>query len=198
MAYVLTARVGDNSDLFNDLAKLYLAPGDVVADLTYGRGVFWKNIDVSLYSTHFSDLATGVDARETGFRSCMFDVVVIDPPYAYSPSKTIKSSIAAGYGLNAEIDISTNDKVLELYYSMISEATRILKIQGFLVVKCQDIIQSGKQKWNHISIFDFAVNNQNMYAKDLFVLVQKSVPTRKWARQLHARKNHSYFWVFQK
>lgn len=195
--YVLTAVVGTNADLFPDILQLYARKGARVADVTYGKGVFWKNVDISRYDCHFSDLQTGIDARSTPYDSDSFDLVVIDPPYAYSPSRTIKSSIADGYGLNLEIDISTNAKVLELYFAMMIEAIRIVKPSGFVIVKCQDIIESSKQKWNHTSIKSFA-EEKGLYSRDLFLLIQTAVPARRWKSQKHARRNHSYFWVFQK
>jgi hypothetical protein len=40
------------------------------------------------------------------------------------------------------------------------------------------------------------------YPKDLFILMAKnrinSFNGEKWKNQYHARKHHSYFWVFQK
>jgi len=37
-----------------------------------------------------------------------------------------------------------------------------------------------------------------LYGKDLFVLVRKSSPVIQYKNQQHARKKHSYLWIFQK
>jgi hypothetical protein len=34
--------------------------------------------------------------------------------------------------------------------------------------------------------------------QDQFVLMQKSTPAQQYKTQLHARKNHSYLWIFRR
>lgn len=89
---VLTAKVGTNADLFPDILRIYAKPGDKIADVTYGRGVFWRKVDTSQYECFFTDLAKdieppaigGVDMRDLPYEDESMDMVVIDPPYAYS------------------------------------------------------------------------------------------------------------------
>ena len=77
------------------------------------------------------------------------------------------------------------------------ESERILKEQGFLFVKCQDEIESGYQRWSHIEIYNIAML-LGFYGKDLFILKSFSNPGIQNKNQQHARKNHSYLWIFQK
>lgn len=195
--YILTATTGRNSDVFPKILKLYAKPGDVIADVTYGKGVFWKDIDASIYRFYPSDIVTGTDMRELPYPNNTFDMVVLDPPYMHTPG-TVKKSISSQYGINELCDVRRTKDVIELYRGGMSEVHRTLKRKGFLVVKCQDGIESGKQHWNHISIYDIAIDEFNMRGKDLFILVQSTHPAMRWKHQIHARKNHSYFWVFQK
>ena len=199
MDYILTALVGTNADLFPHILQLYAKPGDKIADVTYGRGVFWKNVDTSQYEFYPSDIQTGVDMCQLPYRDNSFNMVIIDPPYMHTPG-TVEDSISGQYQVNAlaETGIRRTQDVIELYRLGMIEAKRILEPRGFMVVKCQDGIESGKQHWNHIALYNIAVVSLNMYGKDLFVLVQRNQPARRWPHQLHARKNHSYFWVFQK
>ena len=37
-----------------------------------------------------------------------------------------------------------------------------------------------------------------LFAKDMFVLVQTKYPVIQHKNQKHARKNHSYLWIFKK
>jgi hypothetical protein len=46
---VLTCIQGDNSDLIAVVARLYLPKGCRVADITYGRGVFWRRVNLADY-----------------------------------------------------------------------------------------------------------------------------------------------------
>ena len=195
--YVLTALVGTNADLFPRILKLYARPSDKIADVTYGRGVFWKNVDVSQYQTFFTDIVDGVDMRDLPYSDGEMDMVIIDPPYIYNPKRTIKRSISHCYNINETLKLKTNQDVLSLYLAGLTEASRALRRMGFCIVKCQDTIQSSIQRWNHIEIHNMALS-LGYYPKDLFVLVQEGIPTSRWKHQIHARKNHSYFWVFQK
>ena len=61
---VLTAHVGQNAHLFADTLRLHVPRGSKVADVTYGKGVFWKQVDPTLYTLLPSDLKTGVDCRK--------------------------------------------------------------------------------------------------------------------------------------
>ena len=58
---------------------------------------------------------------------------------------------------------------------------------------------SGKQYFSHVFVMDTAVE-AGFYPKDLFILLAKNRLVADWQRknQEHARKFHSYFWVFQK
>jgi len=196
--YILTARVGRNEDVFPLVLRLYIPENSEVADVTYGGGRFWNRVDTSKYQLSKYDIETGVDCRDLPIPDDAMDAVVLDPPYIYNPKRTIKESIASSYNINkTSIDLSTIKKVLQLYYDSMIEACRVLRKGGVLVVKCQDQIQSNKQCWMHIDIQKFALEN-GFIAEDLFVLVQDTVPAKRWPHQIHARKNHSYFWVFKK
>jgi hypothetical protein len=84
---VYTAHQGDNSTLIAEVARLYLKPGMSVADVTYGRGVFWKQVDLSVIDFHPTDLKDGVDFRELPYADQSMDLVVLDPPYMHHPGK---------------------------------------------------------------------------------------------------------------
>ena len=39
---IFSAYVGNNSDIFPKVLKLHVEDGAKIADVTYGKGVFWK------------------------------------------------------------------------------------------------------------------------------------------------------------
>ncbi len=41
---VFSAYVGDNAEIFPKILSLHVPQGSVVADVTFGKGVFWKKI----------------------------------------------------------------------------------------------------------------------------------------------------------
>ena len=191
---ILTAGVGDNSDIFPNILLLYANPDDTILDVTYGKGVFWRKVDTDVYDFHPSDIMTHIDYNTLPYKSASADMVVFDPPYmGHNGGKNY--AVARNY--NIDVPKYHKDYIPRLYFNAIAEARNVLKKGGKLVVKCQDEIQSGKQNMNHITIIQECVQN-GWCIDDLFVVVQKHAPMMRHKHQLHARKNHSYFLVFSK
>jgi len=187
---IYTVHTGDNSGLIKKVSELYFKDGDKIADVTYGRGVFWRQVDTSKYEIIGTDLKTGTDFRNLPYDDDAFNHTVIDPPYARI---TNLQGMVDCYNTTR---YTTHDEILELYRAGLKELKRITKPGGYIFVKCQDEIYGGKQKWTHIEIHEMAVEEFGFYTKDLFVLVNTRKPKPLYKQQ-HVRKNHSYLWVFQ-
>ena len=191
---ILSAKVGDNSDLFLDIFSIYGKEYGTIIDITYGKGVFWKKINTELYDFFPSDILTGVDYNNLPYKASSVDMVVFDPPYMGNNGG---KSYAVARNYNVDVPKYSKDYIPKLYFNSMDEANRVLKKGGILIVKCQDEIQSGKQNMNHITIIQYAIEN-GFRVEDLFILVQKNTPIMRHQYQLHARKNHSYFIVLTK
>jgi hypothetical protein len=91
-----------------------------------------------------------------------------------------------------------HDAVLDLYFKAGKEAFRVLRANGVLIVKCQDEVSANRQHLTHVEIIE-EYQRSGFYVKDLFVLVRVNQPgVSRLKKQVHARKNHSYFLVFVK
>jgi len=85
-----------------------------------------------------------------------------------------------------------------MYRSALAELYRVLEPGGILAMKCQDTVEAGKQVWSHILVLQAAID-AGFTAVDLFILVGGGrIQGWNHSNQVHARKFHSYFWVFQK
>ena len=85
-----------------------------------------------------------------------------------------------------------------MYFKGGAEAYRVLKPNGVLIVKCQDEVSANTQRLTHVEIIQHYAG-LGFYAKDLFVLVRPNNPCiTRLKKQVHSRKNHSYFLVFVK
>jgi DNA modification methylase len=85
-----------------------------------------------------------------------------------------------------------------MYFKAGREAHRVLKPGGVLIVKCQDEVSANTQRLTHVEII-VKYEELGFYAKDLFVVVRTNAPCiTRLKKQVHARKNHSYFLVFLK
>lgn len=209
---VFSAYVRNNEEIFPLILSLYVPIGSEIADVTYGKGVFWKKVNPSDYNLHFTDIKTGVDCRNLPYENCSMDCVVIDPPYMEGFYRR-NSDHLAGNGTfssfrEAYSDGSIyeqkkdtpkyHDAVLDMYYSAGCEAVRVLKSKGIMIVKCQDEVSANKQHLTHVEIIN-EYTKHGLTIEDLFVMIRNNRPNiSTLKKQVHARKNHSYFLVFRK
>ena len=205
---VLSSHTGDNAALFPKILALHVADGSKIADVTYGKGVFWSNVDLSRYTLLASDLKTGTDCRNLPYQDNSIDCIVLDPPYMEGLFRSDNSFAGNGSheafkesysnGIRpADLSNKWHDAVLELYVKAALEAKRVLTDKGIFIVKCQDEVSAGIQRLTHVEII-LNYMRLGFYAKDLFVLTRDNKPgVTRILKQLHARKNHSYFLVFQ-
>ena len=209
---VFSAYVRNNEEIFPLILSLYVPIGSEIADVTYGKGVFWKKVNPSDYNLHFTDIKTGVDCRNLPYENCSMDCVVINPPYMEGFYRR-NSDHLAGNGTfssfrEAYSDGSIyeqkkdtpkyHDAVLDMYYSAGCEAVRVLKSKGIMIVKCQDEVSANKQHLTHVEIIN-EYTKHGLTIEDLFVMIRNNRPSiSTLKKQVHARKNHSYFLVFRK
>ncbi|MEI8018431.1 MAG: hypothetical protein WCH39_09520 [Schlesneria sp.] len=199
---VFSAYSGTNDEVFRNVMSLYVAPGSRVADVTFGKGVFWKAIAHDTYNLLKSDLSTGTDCRTLPYETSSLDCVVFDPPYMHTPGGTahVNHQNYEGYYKNNVTASSKkyHDAVLDLYFTAAEEASRVLTHKGIYIVKCQDEVCANQQRLTHVEIINQLVQ-YGFVCEDLFVLMRVNRPgVSRVIRQVHARKNHSYFLVFRK
>lgn len=221
-AVVRSARVGRNAELFAEIMALHVPPGSKVADVTFGKGTFWRRIDPGTYDVYASDIGEvpkteitshrygldGIDCRSLPYEDTAFDCVVLDPPYMEGlfrrkPEQLAGSGSHGAFrraysdGTATEGGPKYHDAVVDIYLRAGLEARRVLTPGGKLIVKCQDEVSANKQRLTHVEIIT-AYEDMGFYCKDLFVLVRLNAPgVSRMIKQVHARKNHSYFLVFE-
>jgi len=201
---VFTAYQGTNEDVFPHVISLYVAPGSTVADVTYGKGVFWKRVPEGAYRLLATDLKNGVDCRSLPYGDASVDCVVFDPPYMHTPggSAHVNHQNYEDYYRNNSAGNGSGKKyheaVLELYFKAADEAHRVLRNEGIYIVKCGDEVCANQQRLTHVELSN-ELARMGFIIEDLFVLLRNNRPgVSRVIRQVHARKNHSYFLVFRK
>ena len=206
---VVSAYVATNEEVFPVILDLHVPKGSIVADVTWGKGVFWKKVSKSDYELRATDIKTGVDCRNLPYEDMSIDAVVLDPPYMEGLFRNKRSHMAGSGSHSAFRDHYSNgeatlggpkwhDAVLDLYIRAGREAHRVLCDKGVLIVKCQDEVSANTQRLTHVEIIN-AYSEMGFYAKDLFVIVRPNRPgVSRMIKQVHARKRHSYFLVFVK
>jgi len=212
---ILSAYVDGNENVFPHVLDLHVPKGSKIADVTWGRGVFWKKVPKEDYEVLGTDISMGIDCRDLPYEDLSLDCVVLDPPYMegfyrknnnHKAGKGTHSALANAYSNGDEINSDTKNTgtkkwhgaVTDMYFKASAEAYRVLRKKGVLIVKCQDEVSAGKQWFTHIEIVN-ELEKMGYYSKDLFVVVRTNKPAvSRLINQVHARKNHSYFLVFIK
>lgn len=169
-------------------------------DLTYGNGVFYKEIPepwVKLDIDPQADDVIRASSTETGFPDGSFNSLVFDPPFVtYVRSgregngKMVMANRFSGYWRYDELETHYKDTLIE--------AARILNKKGILVFKCQDIIHNHKMHCTHANVLKWSEGLFRL--KDLHVLGAKHrlpAPNRR-GTQKHARIFHCYFLVLER
>lgn len=207
---VVSAHLGANCNVFPEILKLHVPKGSVVADVTYGKGVFWSKVQKSDYVLKATDIQTGVDCRKLPYEEGSIGCVVLDPPYMEGLFRRDTDHLA-GHGTHAAFrkyysngeatqtpGPKWHDAVLDLYYKAGKEALRVLKENGIFIVKCQDEVSANRQRLTHVELINH-YEALGFYTKDLFVIMRQNGPViSRLKKQVHARKNHSYFLIFVK
>ena len=199
---MFSGALGNNADMFPSILSLYVPAGRTVADVTFGRGVFWKKVPAGRYNLLPSDIKQGVDAQKLPYKNGSLDCVVFDPPYMHTPGGTAHDghlNFEQYYKNNGDnrTTLKYHEAVLDLYFRGAAEAWRVLKNGGVYIVKCQDEVCACRQRLTHVEIINHP--SASFIAEDAFVLIRNGKPSvSRMIRQRHARKNHSYFLVFRK
>jgi hypothetical protein len=221
---VFSAAVANNEDLFPQILELHVPRGGTVADVTFGQGVFWNRVPSGRYNILASDFSAkgnngllfadlevqdGVDCRKLPYEDQSVDCVVLDPPYMEGLYREQENHMA-GDGTHAAFRYAYSNgqateggpkwhgAVVDMYCRAGREAYRVLRQDGILIVKCQDEVSANKQRLTHVEIIT-GYESLGFYTKDLFVIVRRNrAGVSRLKKQEHARKNHSYFLVFQK
>ena len=189
---VLSATKGTNADLMTEIASLWITPEDRVADVTFGNGVFWRNLDhIKVLAT---DLISGIDCRNLPYENESLDVVVFDPPYQPchgSPSRNF--GVGNSYNLR-NTQLQTIEEVLLLYREGIKEASRVLASNGRLMIKCQDMTYNHRLHLVHLDVLRLMIE-YGIDLADMFVLLNTSRMPQRKVRQQRARRAHSYMLI---
>ena len=186
-------------DILRGIIALH-CPGGFDADLTYGNGAFWRNIErpkLCFDITPLHDHVKQADSQLLPLEPGSIGSAVFDPPFLTyvkkgrnHNSKVMLTSRFGGYYTYAELE--------EHYRGTLSECYRLLKPRGKLVFKCQDIIHNHKMHCTHANVIEWA-KIDGFRLLDLFILPAKHrMPGPQKGTQRHARVFHSYFLVFER
>lgn len=197
----------DQGQILLDIMKLY-CPQGFELDPTFGRGGFYAGGRIPLPRLFFDLhprwvgeitsegelLPRKADVRQLPLPDRSVSSAIFDPPWmCHSKGGSKQSTMGRKYG-----ELPTLRDVRELYREGIAELYRVLRKGGVLVVKCQDTMYGRQNFFLHVDVLHYA-EASGFRAVDLFIRLVRSAPAPwNYQEQQHARKMHSYFWVFKR
>lgn len=185
----------DQTRILRDIMRLYNEGDPFDADVTYSKGVFYKKLPQPRWKFDLNPQREGVqeaDARDLPLDDGSVRSLVFDPPFKASNSQ-VKGIIEARFSAFPSIF-----KLWDFYEESMREFFRVLKPKGIVVFKVQDTVSSGQNHMSHFEVEKIA-QKIGFATLDLFILQARSVLlSPNMARQKHARKTHSFVFVFQK
>ena len=193
----------DQQEIIKNILELH-APCGIDLDPTYSKGNFYKNSNIKEpeFKYDLNPQIPGVEkasADELPFEGESMHCIMFDPPFLATSGPSLKEENGSNK-INKRFGVFEDEISLhEFYIRAMKEFYRILDEGGVLIFKCQDKVSSGKQYFSHCFVQQEA-EKIGFYPKDLFVLLAKNRLVADWQlkNQKHARKFHSYFWVFEK
>jgi hypothetical protein len=188
-----------NAELMLDCAALgYLDTRFRVLDPTYGLGNWWKLWCPWEGRLHRHDLDPAkapdgpMDFTALAYPARSFDVVAFDPPYKLNGTPT--PAVDAAYGVHEAA--SPRDR-LDLMLEGLSEAARVTRTGGFVLMKCQDQVVSGRKVFQTLLMANHGQKEANLRLLDM-LHVSSYRPQPRGRRQVHSAGNYSSLLVFRK
>jgi len=196
---MITSVSEHQGEILRNIITLHLPETEDRFDLDpcYGNGSFYRGpwaipeprtkLDVE---PRFLDVRQA-DVTSLDLPSAIVGSAIFDPPYLHAPG--VDSVMGERFG-----GFKNQHALRVMYFAALVELYRVLYAGGVLVVKCQDIIESGRFVPNGVYVVNMAVS-LGFEQIDTFILTRKSaMEGHNHADQKHGRRCHCYFHVFKK
>lgn len=184
----------DQDEILGSISRLYLSGSSFDLDVTYSTGRFYREFPAARYKFDMNPQGPEIipgDAKHIPLRDACISSAIFDPPFL--PRKDPGGLMIYKYGHGGSIQ-----DIWDLYRQGIKELARVTVSGAIIVVKCQDCIHGRNQYMTHVEVANYAIE-AGLYPIDIFILLARSRPrTSNHKTQNHARKFHSYFWIFKK
>ena len=185
----------NNGELIADVASLGFIKGKIL-DTTYGLGAFWGSYTPKELASN--DLYTAADYSYnfTNFPSHWenkWDTTVFDPPYKLNGTPS-QGQVDKAYGVHKK---ATLQERMDLIIAGAKECCRVTKDKGFILVKVQDQVSSGKMHFQTDAVSSALVELGAVKVAQMHFL-RHPRPQPQGRKQVHPRSNFSTLMVFKK
>ena len=190
----------NEQEIIRDILYLHANNKPIDCDPTYSTGHFYKDwaIPPKYKFDKFPQVAGVIEATSDNLPldPNSVEVIMFDPPFVmtrdtYGEAQKGSSIIAKRF-----TGFHNFDELKQMYSGSLKEFARVLMGWGIVIFKCQDCVVCSLNHFTHSWVM-FEAMKYGFYPKDLFILLARNRLTDGRVQQ-HARKFHSYFWVFKK
>lgn len=188
----------DEDEILLGIMRLHNGGERFEVDPTYCTGgLYRRNVPQPVCKLDIAPRSrevTNADVCDLPYSAGAVGSIIFDPPFMFNPhgSALTKNAAAGRYTMFPKWD-----DLERTYKGALSEFMRVLKPKGIVAFKCQDYTDA-KTTMTHCHVWQWATE-AGFYPKDLFIRYRTHGPAYNPAlRQKHARKFHSYWWVFEK
>lgn len=185
-----------NSQRVVDLAALGYLP-EPVLDPTYGYGGMWTDYRPGRLVTMDINPNRNVDIvgsyHALPFPDGAFGSALFDPPYRLAGTATNRGGIDDRFGIGT---YRTPDQIHDDMRVGLTECARVVRRKGYVIVKCQDQVVSGRVVWQTRLMAEHGEALGLRWVDSLHLVGGRAQPSGR--RQKHARRNLSTFVVLGK
>lgn len=193
--------------ILSEIKQLHNNGNDFECDITYSCGNFYNNnkypINPPKYKfdvfPQLDDVVKIEPLGEIPLEDNSISSIVIDLPFVISTGPSLKTDNPKNNIIARRFaSYYPASELYKSYHHWINEAYRVLKPNGICVFKCQDTVSGGIE--HNVSVYScMCAMDCGFIVDDTFILeASQRLISGKVKKQQHARKYHSYFYVFKK
>lgn len=185
-----------DDEVLKAISDIHLKGGWFDADITYSKGVFYKNCEQPRQKSDLIPLFEDVKEDDSTvlrtYEDESLNSVVFDPPFLFRKRKSVNNDrISARFSY-----FNSYEELIEMYEKSLTAIHKKLKSKGLLCFKCQDMTD-GKFYCTHNDVINIS-KQCGFELKDIMIKVSKSKLQRDAKQQNCVAKVHSYWLVLKK
>ena len=186
-----------DEEILKAFSDIYLKGLWFDADITYSKGIFYKNINLfpkekfDLYPK-FNDIVQQDSQILDKMKDDNYKSIIFDPPFLFRDRKSEnKDKMCERFSY-----FKSYDELINMYTNTLNACYKKLTRNSYLFFKCQDMTD-GKFYCTHFEVIKRATNI-GFNLKDIAIKINKSKLQREAKQQNCVAKIHSYWLVLKK
>ena len=187
---------GTDKEILQAMSDIHLRGKWFEADITYSKGIFYKDIQEPKIKSDliplFDDVVEADSTNLDYLKDSSVESIVFDPPFLFRNRKAKNDDKMCGRFSY----FKSNEELLEMYKKSLVATFSKLTNKGYLFFKCQDMTDN-KFFCTHNDIINMA-KEIGFELKDIFIKASNSKLQADAVQQNCGAKVHSYWLVLKK